>query len=88
MIVPPRTIAEFLGLKRNVAILLTAVVIISIGEELWLRFLPKYLEALGAAVWVIALYDAIKTSLGALYAYPGGVITDRWGHRKALVFSR
>jgi MFS family permease len=85
MIVPPRTIAEFLGLKRNVVILLMAVVILAIGEELWLRFLPKYLEALGAAVWVIGLYDAIKTSLGALYAYPGGVITDRWGHRKALV---
>jgi MFS family permease len=79
-------IAEFLGLKRNVALLLIAIVGIGLGEELWMRFVPKYLEALGAAVWVIGLYDAIKTWLGAIYAYPGGVLTDRWGHRRALTF--
>src|SRR2546427_2084303 len=77
-------IAEFLGLKRNVVLLLIAIVSIGLGEELWMRFVPKYLEALGAAVWVIGLYDAIKTWLGAVYAYPGGVLTDRWGFRKAL----
>jgi predicted MFS family arabinose efflux permease len=52
---------------------------------MWMRFVPKYLEALGAGVLVIGLYDAIKTLLGAVYAYPGGVLVDRWGHRKALV---
>jgi len=56
------------------------------AEELWMRFLPKYLESLGAAVWAIGLFDAIKTWIGAVYAYPGGLITDRWGLRKALSF--
>jgi len=79
-------IAKFLGLKRNVGLLLMAIAGMSLGEELWMRFVPKYLEALGAAIWVIGLYDAIKTWLGAVYAYPGGVVTDRWGHRKALTF--
>src|SRR5262249_23203399 len=55
-----------------------------LGEELWVRFVPKYLESLGAGLWVIGFYDAIKTWLGAVYAYPGGVLTDRWGFRKAL----
>lgn len=50
-----------------------------------MRFVPKYLESLGAGALVIGLYDAIKTLLGAVYAYPGGVLADRWGHRRALV---
>ncbi len=79
-------IAEFLGLKHDVVILLLAIVGMGMAEELWMRFLPKYLEELAAPVWAIGLYDAIKTWLGAVYAYPGGVLTDRWGHRKALTF--
>jgi len=61
-----------------------ALVGMGLGEELWVRFVPKYLESLGAGLWVIGFYDAIKTWLGAVYAYPGGVLTDRWGFRKAL----
>jgi len=78
-------IASFLGLRRNIVLLLAALTVIGFGEELWLRFVPKYLEALGAGAWVIGGYDALRTLLGALYAYPGGVATDRWGHRRALV---
>src|SRR5256885_3174566 len=53
-----------------------------------MRFLPKYLQAVGATVLVIGLYDALRTLLGAIYAYPGGVVVDRWGHRRAfLVFN-
>ena len=81
-------IADFFGLKRNLVILLLVIFVIGAGEELWMRFIPKYLKELGAIVFVIGLYDAIKTLLGAVYAYPGGVIVDRWGHRRAfLVFN-
>ena len=59
--------------------------LIGAGEETWVRFLPKYLEALGASVFIIGLFDAIKTLLGALYAYPGGVATDRWGHKRSMI---
>ena len=55
------------------------------GEETWMRFVPKYLESLGAAAIIIGLYDGLKTLLGAVYAWPGGVVVDRWGHRNALV---
>lgn len=50
-----------------------------------MRFVPKYLKELGAGVFVIGLYDALRTLLGAVYAYPGGVLVDRWGHRRAFL---
>ena len=80
-----RRLAEFFALKRNVVILLLAIIVIGAGEELWIRFVPKYLQALGAAPIIIGLYDAIKTLLGAIYAWPGGIVADRFGHRRALV---
>jgi MFS family permease len=78
-------LADFFGLKRNLVILLIAIFVIGAGEELWMRFVPKYLQAVGATVFVIGLYDALRTLLGAIYAYPGGVLVDLWGHRRALI---
>jgi MFS family permease len=80
-----KAIAGFLGLKRNLVILLIAIFVIGAGEELWMRFVPKYLQVVGATVFVIGVYDALRTLLGAVYAYPGGVIADRWGHRRAFI---
>ena len=81
----PRRLANFFGLKRNLVILLVAIFVIGAGEELWMRFVPKYLQAVGATVLVIGLYDALRTLLGAIYAYPGGVLVDIWGHRRAFI---
>jgi MFS family permease len=80
-----KSLAAFFGLKRNLVILLIAIFVIGAGEELWMRFVPKYLQALGATVFVIGFYDALRTLLGAVYAYPGGVIVDHWGHRRAFI---
>ena len=80
-----KSLADFFGLKRNLVILLIAIFVIGAGEELWMRFVPKFLQALGAGVFVIGLYDALRTLLGAVYAYPGGVIVDLWGHRRAFL---
>jgi MFS family permease len=77
--------ANFFGLKRNLVILLLTLFVIGAGEELWMRFVPKYLQVLGASVFVIGLYDALRTLLGAIYAYPGGVIVDVWGHRRGFL---
>ncbi len=80
-----RRIADFFALQRNVALLLVALVLSGTGEKLWLNFAPKYLETLGAGVWVIGCFDALLTLLGAVYAYPGGWLTDRWGQRQSLI---
>src|SRR5204863_7075618 len=78
-------LADYFGLKRNLVILLIAIFVIGAGEELWMRFVPKYLQTLGASIFVIGLYDALRTLLGAIYAYPGGVMVDVWGHRRAFL---
>ena len=80
-----RRLADFFALKRNLVILLVAMFVIGAGEELWMRFVPKYLQAVGATVFVIGLYDALRTLLGAIYAYPGGLFVDVWGHRRAFL---
>lgn len=82
---PARQLVDFFGLKRNLVVLLVAIFVIGAGEELWMRFVPKYLQAVGATVFVIGLYDALRTLLGAIYAYPGGVLVDVWGHRRAFL---
>src|SRR5712671_2169993 len=79
-----RALADFLALKRNTVLLLAALVLAGTGERLWLVFAPKYLQTLGAGVFVIGLFDALQTLLGALYAYPGGWLTDHWGQRRSL----
>jgi len=80
-----RKLAEFLALRRNTSLLLVALVLAGTGEKLWLGFAPKYLETLGAGVFIIGLFDALQTLLGAVYAYPGGWATDHWGQRRALL---
>jgi len=77
--------ADFFALKRNLVIILVAIFVIGTGEELWMRFVPKYLQTLGASAFVIGLYDALRTLISAIYAYPGGFLADRWGHRRAFI---
>src|SRR6266702_4874818 len=77
--------ADFFALKRNLVIILVAIFVIGTGEELWMRFVPKYLQTLSASVFIIGLYDALRTLVSAIYAYPGGLLADRWGHRRAFI---
>jgi MFS family permease len=78
-------LTDFLALRRNTSLLLVALVLAGTGEKLWLGFAPKYLETLGAGVLLIGLFDALQTWLGAVYAYPGGWISDHWGQRRSLL---
>jgi MFS family permease len=80
-----KKISEFLALRRNTSLLLVALVLAGTGEKLWLGFAPKYIETLGGTVLIIGLFDALQTFLGAIYAYPGGWLTDHWGQRKSLL---
>jgi len=75
----------FLGLERNIVVLLVALVLLGSGEGLWMTFVPKYLEALGAGVFVWTGYRTLKDLLDAIYQYPGGVLADKLGRRRALV---
>jgi MFS family permease len=72
-------------LERNVVVLLASLLLMGFAEELWIGFVPKYLEALGAGALVWTGYQAIKDLLDALYQYPGGVASDRLGRKGALI---
>src|ERR1043165_2743905 len=78
------SIKDFLSLERNVSIASAAVFLVGLGEELWKKFLPKYLEALGASVPVIGLFGTAEDFFDAIYQYPGGWIADRFGRRRAF----
>jgi MFS family permease len=75
----------WLGLERNIVVMLAALLVLGMGEELWTRFVPKYLELLGAGTWVIAAYGTLKDLLEAVYPYPGGWVVDHAGRKKALL---
>src|SRR5215210_7210995 len=82
-----RRAADYLGLERNVVVVSAVVFLLGFGEELWKRYLPKYLEALGAGVGVVGLFGTTKDFFDAVYQYPGGWLADRLGRRRAfLVF--
>src|SRR5258706_11584208 len=87
-----QNISEFLALRRNTSLLLIALVLAGTGEKLWLGFAPKYIQVLAHGVLsaaqiilVIGIFDALQTLLGAVYAYPGGWLTDHWGQRRSLL---
>lgn len=80
-------ILDDLAIERNVGAASAAMFLLGFGEELWKKFLPKYLESLGAGTAVIGLFGTIKDFLDAIYQYPGGWLADRVGRRRAfLVF--
>jgi MFS family permease len=78
-------LAGFLALERNVLAVAGAMFLMALGEELWKRFLPKYLEALGAPVVAIGLFGTARDFLDGVYQYPGGWFADRYGRRSALL---
>lgn len=77
-------LAGFLGLKRDYLLLLVMVVLIGMGEKTGSRFVPKYIEVLGAGMLLIGLYGGLEDLLGAFWSLPGGYISDRLGTKKAL----
>jgi MFS family permease len=83
--VQTQRIAAFFALERNVLVVAGAMFLLGFGEELWRRFMPKYLEAYGAPVLAIGLYGTMRDLLDGLYQYPGGWIADHYGRRRALL---
>lgn len=76
---------DWFSLKRNVTIMVVTVLVLTMGNQIWVRYVPKYLEHLGAGAIIIGFYGSIKRLVSALYQYPGGVITDRMGSKNALI---
>ncbi len=80
-----RAIVEFLGLKKNMLVLLGMVILVGLGEKMAERFLPLYLMALGGGAFSVGLLNGMDNLLSALYSYPGGYASDRLGYKRALL---
>jgi MFS family permease len=78
-------LTETLALEPNLVAVSAAMFLMGLGENLWRRFLPKYLELLGAPITAIGLFGTTEDFLDGVYQYPGGWVADRFGRRRALV---
>lgn len=78
-------VQDYFGLKRNVVVLSSAIFVLGLGENLWSEYIPKYLGVLGAIPLVVGAYGTLKDFIDAIYMYPGGKISDKFGIKKALV---
>lgn len=81
-------VVEFLGLRRSMVGMLGMVVLVGMGEHMAERFLPLYLQKLAAgttAIVAIGLLAWLDDFLSALYSFPGGYLTDKLGHKRALL---
>src|SRR5712691_4386783 len=80
-----KKLVDYLSLEHNVSIASAAIFLLGLGEELWKKFLPKYLEALGASTPVIGLFGTAEDFFDAIYQYPGGWLADHLGRRRAFL---
>jgi len=80
-----KRLCSFLGLNKNLGGLLFMVVLVGTGEKMAERFLPIYLIALGGGALTIGLLNGLDNLLSALYSFPGGYLSDRFGTKRALL---
>lgn len=80
-----KKISDFFGLKKSIVGLLVMVVFVGLGEKMAERFLPVYLLALGASTLIPGLLNGLDVLLSALYSFPGGWISTKYGYKKALI---
>jgi MFS family permease len=78
-------LARFFGLNASVGAMVALVVFVGLGEKMAERFLPLYLLALGGSALSVGMLNALDNLLSALYSFPGGYLSDRLGHKRALI---
>lgn len=81
---PRSRVRRLLGPERDVLVLSVAMLLFSLSFQMTSRYLPRYLQVLGAGAGAIGLYGSAANLLSALYPYPGGAVSDRIGSRAAL----
>jgi MFS family permease len=80
-----KLVSDFLGLTKSTVGLLFMVVLVGMGERMAERLLPIYLLALGGGVISIGLLNGLDNFLSAIYAFPGGYLSERIGTKRALL---
>ncbi len=76
---------DFFGLRKSIVALLFMAILVGLGEKMAERFLPIYLLALGGGILSVGFLNGMDNLLSALYSFPGGYLSDRLGHKRALI---
>ena len=72
------------ALAPGIIVAAAVTFVMTASEELWKRFVPRYIEALGAPILAVGAYGTLHDFADAMLQYPGGWVTDRFGRRTAL----
>jgi hypothetical protein len=75
---------QLLALESDLLVLSAAMFAFSLGFQMTGRYMPRYLEVLGAGAVAIGAYRSLGDLVSAVYPYPGGALSDRIGTRTAL----
>lgn len=77
-------LTEFLALNKSMYSMLIMVILLGMGEKMAERFLPLYLVVLGGSMLAPGMLNALDNLLSALYSFPGGILSEKLGYKKAL----
>ncbi len=77
--------SDFLALQKHTVALILMVILVGTGERIAERYLPLYLVALGGGMISIGIFSGAGNLINAIYSFFGGIISDRIGHKQALL---
>jgi MFS family permease len=73
--------------NRNILAISLTTSLWSLVQQGWNPFWPKYmLDNLGASVTIIGIFTAITTAEQLLFQLPGGLLADRYGRKRIIVY--
>ena len=80
-----RRVRSFLGLERNILVMMAAGLLQGFGVALWTGYFPKLLQELGARGIMIGAFGTIGALLWIPLPYVGGLLSDRLGRAQTMV---
>jgi len=78
---------DYLGLERNIAVMMIAGIVPLFGSALWVGYFPKLLQILGASGVMIGLFNTMGALLWIGFPYVGGGLSDRMGRGRVLILT-
>jgi len=73
--------------NRNIMSIALTTMAYSLVQRAWMPFWPKYLkDFLGADAVAIGLISGITTAENMLFSLPGGLLADKYGRKKIIVW--
>ena len=73
--------------KKNILAIALTSSMWSLANMGWMPFWSLYItNELGASITVLGMISMVQSSQSLLFQLPGGILADRWGRRKIIVY--